>query len=1046
MPDEIWPQVKEIFEAAIQRTPEERPAFLDKACGANTGLRKSVESLLAHDSDDAEFLERSPMEMAQTVTTGDPGLKAGDELGVYRIDRRIDEGGMAVVYLATDPRFPRQVAIKVLPSDVTADRESVNRFKQEARAASALNHPGILTIYDVGISGSTHYIVTEFVDGENLRARVERSRMSVADSLDTVIAIASALKVTHAADIVHRDIKPENIMIRRDGLIKILDFGIAKLVSPSFEGTKASTIMRTRSGMVIGTPCYMSPEQWAGDAVDARTDIFSLGAVFYECLTGLVAFPNGVARRADLGSAPLPPPSQLNSSVPAELDRIVFKMLAVREARYGTANELLDELSEARSALMRRSGFKDLLGSISSRMRTSQFPAVVSSRYSIMAMVLLFALAVIGDRRPKPTAARENWYEKGVEALRNVSYQEASLDFKKAIDGGINVPLAHARLAETYLELDNKGKASDELYEFFKLVPDLSSLSRVDRLYVEALRAVEKAEYTRAIDRYRQIAELSPNQAFGYIDLGRVYEKDNKPSLALASYNEAASRDKDSGTAALREAVLYGQDHEQAKSDAAFQAAEKIYQAHKNIEGLANVHYQRALILLNDSNLPLALSESQQALEQAREALNEPLRLLAELQVSSNLYASGDPQKAEEMAKQALESASRQGMQEIRIGGLIDVGNAVFTKGDDLASAERYFDEALAAAIGQKDSRNENIARFSLGSVKQKRGTPDEALSDLEKAQAFFLAGNYHNYLAKTLLVLGRVRRDLGDYYRALKLFGELLDLSREDKKPALIALANGELGKVLLFLEDYSAAFAAFDESYLRSDKMTKIELGFFYMNRARTLWPVGRYAAAAADFDQARQLSIKYAGLAVAVDRFAAQMELSRGRLSEATRLINQFSSKATSIESKIEADRLRCLVRVNSNDSRGLSLCKSALESSAATHDPALLPEAQLSYATALAESHQWRAALEPALSAAPKFHDAKQLDSLWRASLIAALASRNLGQPADSQNYAGQARTALDGLKQKLGKQDTDGYLARPDISSAIRQLNGLVAKP
>jgi hypothetical protein len=145
-------------------------------------------------------------------------------------------------------------------------------------------------------------------------------------------------------------------------------------------------------------------------------------------------------------------------------------------------------------------------------------------------------------------------------------------------------------------------------------------------------------------------------------------------------------------------------------------------------------------------------------------------------------------------------------------------------------------------------------------------------------------------------------------------------------------------------------------------------------------------------------------------------------------------------------MEADRLTCLVRVKSNDSGGLSLCKSALESSTTTHDPFLLSEAQLSYATAFAESHQWQAALELARSAAEIFHDAKRLDSLWRANLIAALASRNLGQPADSRNYAVQSRTALDGLKQKLGKQDTDGYLARPDISSAIRQLNGLAATP
>jgi serine/threonine protein kinase len=206
---------------------------------------------------------------------------------------------MAVVYLATDPRLPREVAIKVLPPDVTRETGSVHRFKQEARAASALNHPNSITIYDVGFSKNRHFIVTEFIDGETLRERLTRAPIPVEEALRITIEVATALKVAHSAEIVHRDIKPENIMIRRDGLIKVLDFGIAKLLSPLFAGTNASTIMNTVGSMLVGTPRYMSQEQPGTRSTPAQTCFRS--AVLYECLTGEVAFQ--VAHNADSPSA-----------------------------------------------------------------------------------------------------------------------------------------------------------------------------------------------------------------------------------------------------------------------------------------------------------------------------------------------------------------------------------------------------------------------------------------------------------------------------------------------------------------------------------------------------------------------------------------------------------------------------------------------------------------------------------------------------------------------------------------------------------------------
>src|SRR5437016_2394639 len=266
-------------------------------------------------------------------------------LGRYEIRSKIGAGGMGEVYLARDTKLDRKVALKILPAEVAAHPDRMKRFVQEAKAASALNHPNIITIHEVGTSptvrkGSstsdeTHFIATEFIDGETLRERIRNAPLKLGEVLDVAAQIASALSAAHAANIVHRDIKPENIMLRTDGIVKVLDFGLAKLterLSPDSVDTEAATkaLVQTEPGVVLGTVAYMSPEQARGMAVDARTDIFSLGIVIYELVAGRTPF--GGTTRSDLIAALLerepPPLARFAPEVPAELERIVMKALA----------------------------------------------------------------------------------------------------------------------------------------------------------------------------------------------------------------------------------------------------------------------------------------------------------------------------------------------------------------------------------------------------------------------------------------------------------------------------------------------------------------------------------------------------------------------------------------------------------------------------------------------------------------------------------------------------------------------------------------------
>jgi eukaryotic-like serine/threonine-protein kinase len=279
-------------------------------------------------------------------------------LGHYRIVEKIGAGGMGEVYLAEDTRLRRKLALKVLPENIASDKERLRRFEQEAFAASALNHPNILTIYEFGAENDTHFLACEFVEGETLREKLNREGVSLNEALDIAQQTALALSAAHAAGIAHRDIKPENIMIRADGIIKVLDFGLAKLTEKPKENTDAEAetraLVQTNPGVVMGTVSYMSPEQTKGKDVDTRTDIWSLGVVLYEMLAGRLPFEGDTPNEyiaSILKSDPLPLEKK-QADFPAEIAQLVRKALRKdKDARYQTMKGLLADLKELREEI-----------------------------------------------------------------------------------------------------------------------------------------------------------------------------------------------------------------------------------------------------------------------------------------------------------------------------------------------------------------------------------------------------------------------------------------------------------------------------------------------------------------------------------------------------------------------------------------------------------------------------------------------------------------------------------------------------------------------
>src|SRR5437762_4372163 len=253
----------------------------------------------------------------------------GTKLGRYEIRSKLGEGGMGEVYLAQDTKLDRKVALKTLPASVAANQERMRRFVQEAKAASALNHPNIITIHEIDETDTGHFMATEFIDGETLRERMRSAPMKLTEVLDVAAQIASALSAAHAAGIIHRDIKPENVMLRRDGIVKVLDFGVARVIAGSVESEGETQSLLTTPGTILGTMPYMSPEQVRGEVLDGRSDIFSFGVVLYEMLSGRQPFASESAAAtisAILTHEP-PPLARYAREIPAELQNIISKAL-----------------------------------------------------------------------------------------------------------------------------------------------------------------------------------------------------------------------------------------------------------------------------------------------------------------------------------------------------------------------------------------------------------------------------------------------------------------------------------------------------------------------------------------------------------------------------------------------------------------------------------------------------------------------------------------------------------------------------------------------
>ncbi|MEP6741430.1 MAG: tetratricopeptide repeat protein, partial [bacterium] len=996
----------------------------------------------------------------------------GQTVSHYRILEPLGEGGMGTVYLAEDTHLGRRVAIK-FPSVNSDSHDYRARFLREARAVSELSHPHIATLFDYGeTTEGRPFLVMELARGRSLSELMQKGELNLPRAVAIVRDVALALVEAHARGVVHRDIKPSNIMIDEGGQIKVLDFGLAKQLNKDHvlsSEPEAQTLLstETRSGVVLGTPAYLSPEQAIGGAVDGRSDLFALGTLLYEAITGRTPFVGNsfIEIAANVLHFEPPPPSKFNPMVPQELDFIVVKALAKKpDKRYQSAKELVADLDAVKERLDDTSG-QTLIKRAAPSARTShsktlnnlsqilQRPRIPIS-YILVGVVVLIIAGVLAVRfvRPSPhtpPAEAQRWYDIGTSALRDGAYYQATQALERAIGADDAYMLAHARLAEALVELDYVDRAKDELLRVSSA--DRARLASIDSLYLDAITATARHDFAKSIGFYTSIAKQTGDneKPFVLLDLGRAYENNNDLQGAIQSYTEASTRNPQYATAYLRLGIVSGQQGDMAKALSSFETAESIYQALGNIEGRTEVVFQRGALFNKRNKLAEARAQLEQALALAKANDNKSQIIKILLQLSSVSFDAGETERATAYARDAVDLAQKNGMENLSAQALVDLGNSFLVSGKT-GEAEKYLSQALESAQRARARRNEARARVSLASLRQQQNKPDEVIQFLEPALAFYQQGGYRSETFSCLVLLARANLQKGDYATAEKGSQQLLELAQAANDQSLLALAHAERGSELADEEKFTEALDHLEQACtIYSTQGVQRSLGYNLNNRSDVLWRLGRYDEAQSLLTQSEAIANRPGGelkrLAVEVDLTRARIAFSQGRFSEAgtaaakslARGGDEFKNLANS------ATILKGLAQCYSGSATtGKALISEAVNAVRELADPSDLAHAQLALSEAMLLSGDSQGAANNAQQAADVFTRLGQHESEWRSLLVAAQAMQNVGDKTKAREYGRRAKDSLSKLEQQWGGDNYKSYLSRADIQRFQKQLDQL----
>jgi tetratricopeptide (TPR) repeat protein/predicted Ser/Thr protein kinase len=1000
-----------------------------------------------------------PPERDIAMASSEPGA----ELGHYRIVRLLGRGGMGDVYLARDLKLERDVAIKLLPADGPDHDDTRKRLLHEAQAAAALDHPHICSVHEVGETDDGRaFIVMQYVEGETLAAVLRRGPLPVRDALALGAQIAEALAVAHKRGIVHRDLKPQNVMVTPSGRPKLLDFGLAKLVHsapPMPDADVASG--QTLAGIVKGTPAYMSPEQVQLRPVDGRSDLFALGAVLFECLTGRRAFDG--ASTSDVFGQILrehpPPVSSLRSGLQDRHDELCRRLLAKDPAdRFQSAEEVIGAVrlliaDSSRDGVAPGTFRTPPAGNtegLSEAVTISSGPGTSAARLwqrprvwlAVGAGALVLATAAAAAfwtwnaaralASAPPAAAR--WYQRGAEAIREGAYHSGQRALEEAIRLFPEYPIAHARLAEALAELDDERGAQTQLLRLSSVLPDESRLPEADRLRLQGTRALVLRDLEASVAAYKTFVERNPGDAPAWLDLGRVQEAAGRRVDARASYLKAVQIDPQYAAARLRLGSVEGDESRRDDALRAFAEAERLYRAAANTEGEAEVLLRRGALRYVTGDLREARTDLERALGLASTLKGTHQAVRAQMALSAVTAAEGRFTESERIAATAAQQALDAGLDTVAADGLLDL-TATLMESGRLAEAAAQGERAIQLAERRGAKRTAARARIQLAAVRLQERRPKEALALADGAVSYLKPNNYRRLELFGLSVMSRAYQQLDDLERARAISTDVVAAAEAVHDEVQVGIALSNLASVATALGQFPQALAHRERAEaIRRRQNDASALPYDLANRAELLICLGRFD------DAARALDELEAGINAGIDAYVGRARRAaylRGLAAMMTLQLREAMRRLRSIQPSGGGDDISVLAPVLARYAQA-RLARSpgaggrAAMSAAAAVDPTPARERQYWLATAALEQGSASVALAEAERGLAFLGEMSNDELRWRLAAVGTLALRAMGEAGRAREMRGRVEEAFARLRSGW-PHGLDTYERRPDLA-------------
>ncbi len=948
---------------------------------------------------------------------------------------------MGTVYLARDLDLDRDVAIKFIADDRAADENARRRLIREARAAAALDHPNICAVHDVIVEPEGHsFIVMQYVEGETVAARLRRGPLETRQAFLVAADVAAALSAAHKRGIIHRDVKPQNIIITPSGRAKLLDFGIARLDDPVASPGDSTATNLTGPGRAAGTPVYMSPEQVQQQPLDGRADLFSLGSVVYECLTGRRPFDGASDAEIYIKILQEHPPavSAIRPELSEQEDELCRRLLAKHpDDRFSSADELLGALrvlapdtahaSSGAHRVPRATRSAAAAGTL--RLRAVQIAVLV---VGVLVAAGVWRWRTAGVPPDAPPEA-ERWYVKGTQLIHDGAYHSGRLALEEAVKIFPDYALAYARLAEAYAELDDHDRARRALLTMDRLVPNRSRLPIEDRLRLDAIRALALQDASGAVKAYADLAERRPDDAALWLDLGRAQEAASSLAVARTSYERSIAIDDQYAAAHLRRATTLMQQTDRDEALKEFDEAERLYRAASNVEGETEALLRRGGFLVTIGRP----GEARSALERARAVAlgvkNRPQDLRARLRLSVVTLLEGRLPEALSAAESAIGEALAHDLDTVAAEGLVELAYTLMLlprPGDAEAQVLRAIQ--LAEKVGAQ--RVLARARLQHAAVLIELGRPEEALARARSGVESARGRGYRRSELTGLSIMARAHELLAQYADARAIAGEVLRVAEEVKDEA-------QMVQALENLAGQSAATGALPEALdyrVRRETINRAhnnrpQLAFDLTNRAELLIRLGRHDEAE------RALAEVDAGIAAGIDVYKTRVRrvaLLRALSAALTHRFDAASRAAASV------------IRTSGASPDGTTRWAAGLLAYADARSAGRRPAAGPAATAASREGLYWELAAQShagdalavsaaAIAALAQAPNVVSYEYEWRVAALGAAAARRAGAADRAQTLSARAQQALDRLRDAW-KEHARTYAAIPHVAELIRE--------